>query len=296
MAIPTSAARRITPRSTRRLRTEMSQSCRCCSMRGRARRRPATTGQRRPTTRARKVTRPSRSSCRAAARDESVLLDEHPAMAFEVFGSVEPAIRVVLRLREDRGSRAFCPREVGVHAVHLHAETVNHPGYGGPSFGGGACLAMALRTLVVGCRSGEEDPASLEIEFRVTDRPICGGDSFELPEPEGPDQPIDRCRPVLIRNHRHNPRPLGAGFLDHGSPGAKMSWGLLNAGVLVDPAGVGFVRPVRPCTFAFPRYKLIYYMNSYLSRNATASRASQTDPQRADLGHVAHGGIRPSEV
>src|SRR6267378_7458965 len=54
--------------------------------------------------------------------------------------------------------------------------------------------------------------------------------------------------------------------------------------------------PCAPCTFTFPRYKLIYYMNSYLSRNATASRASQTDPQRADLGHVAHGGIRPSEV
>src|SRR5438309_11881699 len=48
--------------------------------------------------------------------------------------------------------------------------------------------------------------------------------------------------------------------------------------------------------FASPRYKLIYYMNSYPPRNASASRAAQTGTQGAELGYASHGGIRPSEV
>src|SRR5947208_2187384 len=122
-------------------------------------------------------------------------------------------------------------------------------------------------------------------------------DPIELPEPEGANQPVDRRRSVLIRDHGYNPRSLRAGFLDHDSPGARMSWGVLNAVVPMEPAGVGFVLPVyAPCTFSSHRYKLIYYMNSYLSRHATASRAAQTDAQGADLGYTAHGRIRPSEV
>src|SRR5438309_9728457 len=276
---------------------EIWPSCKCCSMRGPTRRRPATTDPRPSLTRARRVTRPSCSSCRPAARDDSVLLDEHPAVAFEVLRPVEPAVRVVLRLREDPGPGALRLREVGVHAVHVDAEAVDHPGDRGPSFGGGARLAVVLRTLVVRRRSREEDPTAFEIEFRVTDRSIRFRDSIELPEPEGPNQPVDCRGSVLIRDHRNNPGSLGAGFLDHNPPSCQDVLCVLNTVVPMEPAGVGFVLPVyAPCTFSSHRYKLIYYMNSYLSRNATASHAAQADAQGADLGYPAHGRIRPSEV
>src|SRR5438309_11089235 len=187
---------------------EIWPSCKCCSMRGPTRRRPATTDPRPSLTRARRVTRPSCSSCSPAARADSVLLDEHPAVAFEVLRPVEPAVRVVLRLRDAPGPGALRPREVGVHAVHVDAEAVDHPGDRGPSLGGDARLAVVLRTLVVRRRSGEENPTAFEIEFRVTDRPVRFRNPIELPEPEGANQPVDRRRSVLVRDHGHHPWSL----------------------------------------------------------------------------------------
>src|SRR5437870_4893387 len=58
---------------------------------------------------------------------DAAVAGEHPAVALEVLRPVDPAVRVVLRLREDRGPRALRPREMGVHAVHADAEAVDHP-------------------------------------------------------------------------------------------------------------------------------------------------------------------------
>src|SRR5712691_10193475 len=88
-----------------------------------------------------------------------------------------------------------------------------------------------LWTLVIPRGSGEEDPAVLEVEFRVANRAVGFRDAIELAKAESALQPVDRGRGILVGDHRNDPSSLGAGFLDHGSPGARMSWGVLNTGV-----------------------------------------------------------------
>src|SRR2546428_487939 len=81
------------------------------------------------------------------------------AVAADVFGPVQPPVRLVLEIRKEGRTRALGASEVLIDVVHVDEQPVDHPRDRGPLAGGRARLPVMLRASVIWRRHCKEDPA-----------------------------------------------------------------------------------------------------------------------------------------
>src|SRR5437660_10182316 len=79
-------------------------------------------------------------------------LEEHPAMALEVFGAIPRAIPTGLRLAEDGRAPLFGPLVMRVDVIDVNQHAVHVVGHGRPSLRRLAAGPVAARALAVGRR------------------------------------------------------------------------------------------------------------------------------------------------
>src|SRR5438046_1021176 len=129
-------------------------------------------------------------------------LHEHPAVAFQVFGAVEAAVVIVFGLGQDRRPARFGATEVSVDVVDVNEDTIHHVRHRRPTRRLLTAFAVSARTPVVGCGGGQHDDARARLHLAVAQPAVLADHTGALTETECPRQPVQRCRSILIRQHR----------------------------------------------------------------------------------------------
>src|SRR3989442_10614685 len=110
-----------------------------------------------------------RTADQLAGERFSGALHKHPAMAFDVLGTIALPILVGLDLAQDRCAPLLCPPVVLVHVIDVDQHAVNDVGYGGPLLRRFAFRPMPPRGLVVRRRRGQHDDAFPRLHLAVAE-------------------------------------------------------------------------------------------------------------------------------